>query len=220
MKKLVVIRLLFAFSFCSAQAQTASPYWEEIVAFRKLDSVQPPPVHAIVFVGSSSFTKWKDVSDYFPGYSIINRGFGGSTLVDVIRYVYDIVLPYKPKQVVIYCGENDFAYVDTVSVAEVLRRFKTLYGMLRQNLPSSTISFVSIKPSPVRERLQEKVKAANNEIRLFLMKEKRAAFIDIYPAMLNDAGKMRQELYEEDRLHMKAEGYAIWQKIMLPYLLK
>jgi lysophospholipase L1-like esterase len=121
---------------------------------------------------------------------------------------------------VIYCGENDFAYADTVSVAEVVRRFKTLYGMLRQNLPATTISFVSMKPSPVREKLQDKIKAANNEIKLFLKKESRAAFIDIYPAMLDAKGKMREELYEEDRLHMKAEGYRIWQRIMLPYLIK
>jgi len=220
MKKSGVVIFLLSSFWWSAQAQTAPPYWAEMVAFKKQDSVQQPPAHAIVFVGSSSFTKWKDVGEYFPGYPIINRGFGGSTLVDVIRYVYDIILPYKPKQVVIYCGENDFAYVDTVSVAEVLRRFKTLYGMLRQNLPSSTITFVSLKPSPSREKYQVKVKAVNNEIRLFLKKEKMAAFIDIYPAMLDANGKMREELYEEDRLHMKPEGYRIWQKIMLPYLLK
>jgi len=219
MKKSAGITLLFALFFLSAQAQ-APPFWEDIVAFEKQDSVQPPPVHAIVFVGSSSFTKWKDVGDYFPGYTILNRGFGGSRLVDVIRYTYDIILPYRPKQVVIYCGENDFAYADTVSVTEVVRRFKTLYGMLRQNLPATTISFVSMKPSPVREKLQDKIKAANNEIKLFLKKESRAAFIDIYPAMLDAKGKMREELYEEDRLHMKAEGYRIWQRIMLPYLIK
>ena len=196
------------------------PFWEDIVAFAKQDSVQPPPVHAIVFVGSSSFTKWKDVGDYFPGYAILNRGFGGSRLVDVIRYTYDIILPYQPKQVVIYCGENDLAFGDTVSVAEVLRRFKTLYRMLRQNLPASMICFVSLKPSPAREKLQEKMKAVNGEIKLFLKKEKSASFIDIYPAMLDGAGKMRGELYEEDRLHMKAEGYKIWQGIILPYLVK
>jgi lysophospholipase L1-like esterase len=219
MKKSAGITLLFALFFLSAQAQ-APPFWEDIVAFEKQDSVQPPPFHAIVFVGSSSFTKWKDVGDYFPGYTILNRGFGGSRLVDVIRYTYDIILPYRPKQVVIYCGENDFAYADTVSVAEVVLRFKTLYGMLRQNLPATTISFVSMKPSPVREKLQDKIKVANNEIKLFLKKESRAAFIDIYPAMLDAKGKMREELYEEDRLHMKAEGYKIWQRIMLPYLMK
>jgi len=87
----------------------AQPFIEDIRAFKKQDSVSTPPKHSILFVGSSSFTKWKDVADYFPGYSIINRGFGGSTLVDVIRYADDVIFPYDAKQIVIYCGENDLA---------------------------------------------------------------------------------------------------------------
>ena len=217
--KLFAALLSFVLASTILQAQDA-PFFQDIQAFKKRDAEQMPAKNAILFVGSSSFTKWTDVQAYFPGYPIINRGFGGSSLPDVIRYANDVIFPYQPKQVVIYCGENDFAYVDTVSVAEVLRRFKTLFGMLRQNLPDAQISFVSLKPSPSREKFQAKSKAVNSEIRSFLKKEKMAAFIDIYPAMLDANGKMREELYEEDRLHMKAEGYRIWQKIMLPYLMK
>src|SRR6478672_8036417 len=143
MKKsiLVFVCLIFV-SVLSAQT-TCPAFWSDIVAFRKSDSATPPPQHAILFVGSSSFTKWTDVSDYFPGYTIINRGFGGSTLVDVIRYAYDVILPYQPKQVVIYCGENDLAASDTVTAADVVRRFKTLYGIIRQNLPNAVVDFVS-----------------------------------------------------------------------------
>ncbi|HEV8273318.1 MAG TPA: G-D-S-L family lipolytic protein, partial [Chitinophagaceae bacterium] len=82
------------------------PFWNDIQNFKKQDSVSFPPKNAILLIGSSSFTKWTDVQDYFPGYTIINRGFGGSTLLDQIRYVNDIVFPYDPKQIVIYCGEN------------------------------------------------------------------------------------------------------------------
>ncbi|MCK7556765.1 GDSL-type esterase/lipase family protein [Chitinophaga sedimenti] len=169
-------------------------------------------------MGSSSFTRWRDVQTYFPEYPIINRGFGGSTLVDVIRYVYDVVLPYQPKQVVIYCGENDVA--SGASAPEVVHRFKTLYGMLRENLPNATIDFVSLKPSPSRVKHTEAVKAANKEIAAFLKKQKKAHFINIYDAMLDASGQPRPELFVEDMLHMKPEGYAIWQKIMQPYLLK
>src|ERR1700709_1983633 len=91
------------------------PFWNEIQAFKKNDSAHFPPPNEILFVGSSSFNFWKDVQDYFPGYPIINRGFGGSSLPDVIRYADDIIYPYKPKQVVIYCGENDFAGTDSMS---------------------------------------------------------------------------------------------------------
>ena len=141
-------------------------------------------------------------------------------MIDVIRYVHDIVLPYQPKQVMIYCGENDLASKDSISAAEVLVRVKTLFGMIRTSLPNATIDYISIKPSPVRASIQLKVKQANKAIKEFLKSQKKAAFIDIYDAMLDSKGQMREELYLGDRLHMKPEGYAIWKKIMQPYLIK
>ncbi|MBS1566097.1 MAG: G-D-S-L family lipolytic protein [Bacteroidetes bacterium] len=220
MKKIIVSIGLAVLLYSSIQAQTAPPFWQEIVAFKKLDTDQPPPPHPILFVGSSSFTKWKDVNDYFPGYPIVNRGFGGSTLPDVIRYFYDVIVRYQPKQVVIYCGENDIASSDTMTVAEVVTRFKTLFGMIRQNLPAATIDFVAMKASPVREKFFPKVRGANAEIKAFLKLQKNAAFIDINPAMLDAKGNPREELFLPDRLHMKPEGYAIWKKVMQQYLLK
>jgi acetyl esterase/lipase/lysophospholipase L1-like esterase len=198
----------------------APPFYNDIQAFKKQDAQQAPPANGILLVGSSSFTRWKDVQDYFPAYPIINRGFGGSTLPDVIRYAYDVILPYKPKQVLIYCGENDLASGDDVTAEVVVQRFKTLFGIIRQNLPNATIGFVSIKPSPVRAHIQSKVKAANKEIQAWLKTQKNAQFIDIYDAMLDANKNMREELYVGDRLHMKPEGYAIWKKIMMPYLKK
>lgn len=202
------------------QAQSAPPFWQEIIAFKKKDSLQAAPSNAILFVGSSSFAMWRDVNNYFPGYTIINRGFGGSTIPDVIRYSYDIILSYQPKQVVVYCGENDLATLDSVSALEVTNRFKTLFGIIRTNLPKAHIGFISMKPSPSRSHLQYKMKEANTFIKQFIAKQKNAAFIDIYDAMLDDKGQMRPELFLNDQLHMKPEGYAIWQKAILPYLLK
>src|SRR6476661_167550 len=131
------IRLLFVLLltvyFGSAQTE-CPPFWNDIVAFKNKDAATPPPQHAILFVGSSSFTKWTDVQDYFPGYTIINRGFGGSTLLDQIRYADDIIFPYQPKQIVIYCGENDLASSDTVTAALVFQRFETLYKTIRARM--------------------------------------------------------------------------------------
>lgn len=220
MKKILLL-IAFIVTFQNIlKAQKMPTFWQDIVAFKKQDSLQSPQKQAILFIGSSSFTKWKDVNTYFPNYTIINRGFGGSTLVDVIRYAYDVILPYQPKQVVIYCGENDLASQDSISAEEVLNRVKTLFSIVRTNLPNATISYVSIKPSPVRANIQGKVLAANVLIKAFLKKQKNTAFINVYNAMLDANGQMREELYVADRLHMKPEGYAIWQKIIAPYLVK
>jgi hypothetical protein len=218
------LRLLFLVNFIISSgvldAQTSPAFWQDIVAFKKKDSIQAPPSNAILFVGSSSFARWQDVNNYFPDFTIINRGFGGSILTDVIRYTYDIILPYKPKQVVIYCGENDLASADSISSVEAYNRFKTLFGMIRTNLPKTDIAFISIKPSPSRVAIQLKIKDANKLIQTFISAQKNASFIDIYDAMLDKKGQMREELYVSDRLHMKPAGYAIWEKAITPFLLK
>jgi len=202
-------------------ASLAQPYAKEIADFKKQDSVSFPESGQILFVGSSSFTLWKDVQQYFPQHPIINRGFGGSTLLDVTRYEADIIFPYKPKQIVIYCGENDIANDSTVTGAVVFERFKKLYDDIRLNLGKVPIVYVSMKPSPSRWHLREKQTDGNERIRKFLRKKKRrAVFVDVWPGMLGADGKPREELYIADKLHMNAQGYIIWQKLLEPLLLK
>ena len=193
------------------------PFWKEIKAFKSADSVKAPPQNAIVFVGSSSFRMWKDLQKAFPRHVVINRGFGGSSLPHVIDYADEIVIPYKPKQVVIYCGENDFTN-DTVTSKIVTERFITLFNLLRKELPRTEIVFVSMKPSPSRQRLMTEIDAANDEIRNFLQSKKRAAYVDIWDDMLDKDGEPRKELLLKDMLHMNAAGYAIWQKAIAPHL--
>ena len=179
-----------------------------------------PAKNQILFVGSSSFTKWTDVQDYFPRYKIINRGFGGSTLEDVIRYANDIILPYHAKQIVIYCGENDLASSDTVTAEMVFDRFKQLFNIIRKDAPNVAVAFVSLKPSPSRQHLWDKMQVANKQIKNFLATQKKAAFIDVYHKMFNKDGTVMQDIFIEDNLHMNAKGYAIWKKAIQPYLLK
>lgn len=193
------------------------PFWKEIKAFKSADSVKAPPQNAIVFVGSSSFRMWKDLQNAFPQHVVINRGFGGSSLPHVIDYADEIVIPYKPKQVVIYCGENDFTS-DTVTSKTVTDRFVTLFNLLRKELPRTEIVFVSMKPSPSRQRLMTEIEAANDAIRDFLQSKKRAAYVDIWDDMLDKNGAPRKELFLKDMLHMNEAGYAIWQKAIAPHL--
>lgn len=211
--------LFFVFVFTGTFAQQP-PFYSDIKSFEKQDSVHFPPKHEILFVGSSSFTKWTDVQDYFPGYPIINRGFGGSSLTDVIRYADEIIFPYHPKQIVIYCGENDLAASDTVTAQIVFARFKELFEIIRKKLPNVPIDFVSMKPSPSREHLMPKYAEGNLLIRKFLQRKKNASFINIYDAMLDVNGKPLKDIFIGDNLHMNAKGYKIWQKIIAPYLIK
>jgi lysophospholipase L1-like esterase len=201
-------------------SSNAQLFINDIAAFKKQDSLVFPQKNAILFVGSSSFTKWKDVQNYFPNHTIINRGFGGSILLDVIRYEKDIIFPYQPKQIVIYCGENDVAASDTVSAIIVLERFKKLFTDIRKELPNTSITFISLKPCPLRWQMKDRMMASNKRIKKYLKKKKNTSFVSVWNSMLDDEGKPIADIFIEDRLHMNAKGYAIWQKIIEPYLKK
>ena len=151
----------------------AQRFIEDIQAFKKQDSISFPPQNAILFVGSSSFTNWKDVQNYFPSHTIINRGFGGSSLTDVIRYANDIIFPYQPKQIVIYCGENDIAGDSTVTGKMVFERLKKLYTDIRTHAAHVPIVYISMKPSPSRWSMKSRMLDGNSRIQKFLKKKNR-----------------------------------------------
>ena len=210
--------LLNCFSGLLLTAQV--PFQEEIDAFKKADSIKAPLPGSILFVGSSSFRKWQDVQAYFPGYRIINRGFGGSTLPDLIHFAPDVIYAYKPSQIVIYCGDNDLAVSDTVTAQIVLKRFKQLFGMIRHTLGEVPVAYVSIKPSPSRWRLEHVINEANHLIAQFMARQRKATFIDIHRPMLRADGIVNGALFTSDSLHMNEKGYKLWQGIIRPHLKK
>jgi lysophospholipase L1-like esterase len=214
MKKILLCVLLIAGNNICGWSQ--HPFEAEIEEFVKADSISLPPAGAVLFVGSSSIALWKNLEEDFPSHKVINRGFGGSTLVDVSRYKEQIIFPYNPAQVVIYCGENDIA--SGVKPTEVFDRFKELYFSIRANLPKASIVFISMKPSPSRIQFHSEVQAGNKLIADFLKKQKRVTYVDVFTPMLDSEGKPREDLFVSDRLHMNGQGYAIWRQKLEPLL--
>jgi lysophospholipase L1-like esterase len=212
MRYLVLVFVLFVFIPAWAQA----PFEKEIRNFKKQDSIQAPPQKAILFVGSSSFRLWKNLEQDFPQKKIINRGFGGSTFADVLYYYDDVISPYRPKQVIVYCGENDLA--NKISPDAVLEQFKKLFFLIRKSGLQIDIVFVSIKPSPSRKHLMNEIKTTNDLIRKFLSTKKSTHYVDVFTLMLDENGDPRKELFVEDNLHMNRAGYEIWKKAISPFL--
>ncbi|WP_372362366.1 SGNH/GDSL hydrolase family protein [Xanthomonas sp. NCPPB 1325] len=198
-------------------AQVSNTAWEQdMQRFAASDARQPPPRHGIVFVGSSSIRFWETLAQDFPGAPVINRGFGGSEVRDSTWYADRIVIPYAPRQVVLYAGDNDLNSGRTPEqVRDDVLAFVT---RVRRDLPEARISYLSIKPSPSRAQLLPAVITANRLIKAALAPLPRVDYVDVYTPMLDAAGKPRPELFREDMLHMTADGYAIWRKAVAPVL--
>lgn len=215
MKKILVIITLFLF-WQNTAAQNKPPFWDDIENFKKTDKQTEPPKDAVLLVGSSSFTMWKDVADYFPGTVFINRGFGGSSLFDLNFYSKELLQPYTPKQIVIYCGENDFAGNENLKPREVFNRFKHFYAEVRKYHPNVPVAYISTKLSPSRKHLWPKFIATNKMIKTFLGRKPYAEYIDIVEPMTGSDGQPRNELFLDDRLHLTPEGYRIWANEIAP----
>lgn len=214
-----LVRLLaVALAFLALSDASAAPEtWKaDIDRFTAADATHPPASQAVLFIGSSTIRKWTSLAKDFPNVPVINRGFGGSELSDSVFYADRIVIPYQPRLVVVYAGDNDLARGKTPE--GVHADFRAFCAKIHAALPQTRILFVAIKPSPSREKLKGKVVAANALIAADCRKDKRLGYADVYTPMLDAKGGMRPELFVQDMLHMNDAGYALWTRVIGPLL--
>jgi lysophospholipase L1-like esterase len=208
------LSLLAALLAVPAAAQDPR-YEKEVTAFETSDRTAPPPKGQIVFVGSSTIVDW-DAAKYFPDLKIINRGLWGSSLVDTVRLVDRIVLPYQPRLIVMYAGDNDIDSGQTSE--EVTVQFERFVKLVHARLPQTRILFIGIKPSLQRWTTVDRGRLTNDMIRAFCSRDDRVAFLDVDGVMLGWDEKPRKELYADDGLHLSAQGYQLWTAILRPFL--
>ncbi|MFY0688478.1 MAG: G-D-S-L family lipolytic protein [Cyclobacteriaceae bacterium] len=196
-------------------AQESPPFLEEVQAIksRYLDGI---PKQSYLFVGSSSIRFWKDIQQLDESKVILNHGFGGSQTDDLIRYIDDLVLSQDPVKVFVYEGDNDIAKGKTTD--EIVADFQLLITKIRAWKPSLPIVIISPKPSISRANLRDKYEELNNALNSLTSKYDQLFFADVWTPMLDDEGQIRSDIFIEDNLHMNAKGYAIWSKVLLPFV--
>lgn len=193
------------------------PRWEkEIEAFEIADKKTPPPPDAVLFIGSSSIRLWKTLARDFPNHKVINRGFGGSQIADATHYADRIIIPYKPRLIVLGAGSNDLNAGK--SPEEVAADFDAFVEKIRAALPDTRIAFISISPAPARAAQMEKQRKANQLIKARVAGGNNLDYINIYDALLGPDGQPREDLCVADRLHPNAAGYDIRAQIMRLHL--
>lgn len=193
-----------------------SAFERDIQAFEAADKANPPPRQAILFLGSSSIRLWPNLASAFPGRSVIQRGFGGSQIIDSLRYADRIVIPYQPATIIFYAGDNDIA--SGKSPQHLLAEFQAFERQIHKALPKTHIAFLAIKASIARWHLIDKIRAANWLIESHCRTSAQLSYIDVFTPMLNDAGQPRPELLQNDKLHLTQAGYDLWNSIVQSHL--
>lgn len=222
MKESLLFLFLFFIIFISYAQLRDSIYhrdviWREnIKSFEKEDRKSPPKPYPILFVGSSSFTSWKNIGSYFPDKNILNRGFGGSEMRDLIYYFHRIVVPYRPSQIVVYEGDNDITFGQTAEM--FLDDVKAFVRLVELHLPGTPIVILSIKKSKARSHFFIEFDRANALLYQYAQTKKNIQFVDVSQVLFDEYGQIRDDCFESDNLHINAKGYRLWAEVLKNHL--
>jgi lysophospholipase L1-like esterase len=213
---LVGVGAAWVYLLCRMQRAT---FWEfQIRAFEKADRRHPPEPGAVLFTGSSSIRYWTTLSGDLAPLRVLNRGFGGCHLAHVLHYAERIVLPCRPRAIVLYAGENDLGFSSRKTPEMVLEDFRRFVALVQTRLPGTRVYFLSIKFSPFRRGRWEAMRTANRLVEEFARGHEGVTFIDTATAMLDAKGNPCARYHPWYRLHMTASGYALWASIVRPVL--
>lgn len=179
------------------------------------DARESPAPGGVVFIGSSSIALWENAQHDFPFITLIRRGFGGSTVPQSTLYADRIAIPYQPRMIVMYAGDNDLAH--GASPEQVRDDFQDFVAKVHAALPDTKIAFASIKFSPLRWNLKTEIARANALIQKFCEETPLVDFVDLTATMLGENGEPRPELFK-DELHPNLDGYRAWTGVLAPAL--
>jgi lysophospholipase L1-like esterase len=194
--------------------------WEWAIArFEDADRRNPPGLGKIVFTGSSSIALWDTLAEDMAPLDVLNRGFGGSRIHQVVHYADRVVIPYRPRAVVLFAGTNDIAGPRPKSPHHVYDWYVTFVETVGAALAQTPIYFVSITPAPSRRRYWPAFEEANDLIRARTLTGDHLHYIDLVPSLLAADGQPRRDLFRTDRLHPNQRGSQVWAGVIRPVLM-
>lgn len=214
----IILFLLIFFCVAYVNGQNPKRFNKDIKALSQKEYCMSGEKDVIVFAGSSSIRMWKDVNSYFPNLTVINNGFGGSHMSDLLFYFKETITNFHPSKVFIYEGDNDIAAKKKPK--NVLKNAKSLVKQLRNYKRDLEIIFISTKPSILRWGLKNQYLDYNKKLEKYCAKNKNLHYANIWDAMLNPDGTVNKELFMTDGLHMNKTGYEKWSRVLNEYVYK
>ncbi len=218
---IAVLAITTFMAFNVSSQERAQNKWEEsIVAFEEWDAKNSTPQNAVLFIGSSSIRWWK-TAELFNEFPVINRGFGGAQISDINYFYKRIVLPYKPKMIVFYCGGNDLLSAKKTP-QQTFVDYRKFSSMVKKSLPKTKLVFLSVKPGPAHWDSQplQVIREFNAMVEECSRKEETFYYLDAATGMLNNQGKPDPRDYQSDGVHLTYEADKKWAALLKPKLLE
>jgi lysophospholipase L1-like esterase len=213
---ILILFLSLSVNVLSAYAQEARPFTKEVNELVAGDAAIDKK-KVILFTGSSSIRMWKDLKTYFPDHNVLNRGFGGSQMKDLLYFFDKLVVPYNPRMIFIYEGDNDLA--SKKSPDEIIATADSILTLIRSKVSKKVkVAFIAAKPSVARWQLKDRYIEFNSKLKTWTATKRNVLFVDVWTPMLDANGAVQKDLFIDDGLHMNKKGYDIWAKEVGKYM--
>ncbi len=200
----------------SLQENPFSRFQHEIDNFQKQDLFSKFPKNGILMTGSSSIRMWSSMQEDFSEFPVLNRGFGGATIPEVLHFAGQYIFQHEPQIIVFYCGENDIS--EGATPETVFASFKTFVKIIETRLPETKMIYISMKPSIARWNLWSEYQAGEKLIKDLIDKNPKIEYMDASISMLEKNGEVKKDIFIEDGLHMNAKGYQGWTNQLKPII--
>lgn len=173
---------------------------------------------AIVFLGDSH-TQHFLLEEFLNVPHLKNRGISGDRVKKMIPRL-EAIVEMQPKKIFIQGGINDLGTGD--SKENLMDYYTELLDEIALKTPNSKIYLQSIFPTELKDGSTYCNPQVNKDLVIvnhFLeaeAKKRGLTYIELYkPLVLN--GLLNPD-YSFDGIHLTAEGYLLWTKILKPYL--
>ncbi|NDV83983.1 CocE/NonD family hydrolase [Bacteroides sp. 51] len=193
-------------------------YENDILALEKQDKQVQEFTCDALFLGSSSFRMWRKMAEDFAPLHVVNRGYGGASIRDLLYNYTRIVGKYQPRNIVFYSENDIIGYKTDIGIGESFDLHRLFFEKLLHDYPQARLYILSVKPSGSRKALMPRHKMLNALFEEYAAKTRRVAYLDVATPLLDGQGEIRPELYLDDNLHLNDEGYRIWTNIIKPRL--
>lgn len=189
-------------------------YADTIEQYRRFDKRNALAKNPILFVGSSSIVFWETALS-FPDYPVINRGFGGASLPEVIHYYDDVIKKHAPSVLVVYC-DIDVENGETPQYS--VNSFKKLVSRVEMDFPDVEIIFLSMKPTLIDDVLGKDIRKnkliTNEMLAEYSANKDNLHYVDISKVMFAEQTRLKDEIFIGDGMHMNKLGYDLWDPIV------
>jgi hypothetical protein len=200
--------------FVEAHRAAAIEKWEKDIAeLETLDKETADPEQAILFLGSSSIRRWETMAEDLSPWPTIRRGYGGAKFSDLAVFTRRLVQPHQPAAIAIFVANDISGKEQDKTPEEVLQLVQFVASEVREVAAKTPLFFFEITPTSSRFHVWNEIKQANALIQEYCEKTDNTYFIATAEHFLIN-GQPNDALFVEDKLHLNADGYQLWAKIV------